>query len=70
MSSIVIAKKYAVFCRFPEGKLDFAKQNRPILDAFLLSLKLFKKKFRGMDGKWWSGIYRGGKVTRRQILYR
>ena len=50
MSSIVIAKKYAVFCRFPEGKSDFAKQNRPILDAFLLSLKLFKKSFAAWVG--------------------
>ncbi|MCK4397444.1 MAG: transposase [Methanophagales archaeon] len=24
----------------------------------------------GKDGKWWRGIYRGRRVTRRQILYR
>jgi hypothetical protein len=46
----------SVLCRFPEGKSDFAKQNRPVLGAFLLSwlgrawLEVVEKYISGQKG--------------------
>ena len=37
----------AALCRFPEGKLDFAKQNRPVLGVIVLPLNPFKKSVYG-----------------------
>jgi hypothetical protein len=33
----------AALCRFPEGKLDVAKQNRPVWEVIVLPLNPFKK---------------------------
>ena len=53
----------AVLCRFPEGKSDFAKQNRPVLGAFLLPLNPFRK---GVYGK--KALGQGWEVVEKYIL--
>ncbi|NQE45250.1 hypothetical protein C5S31_04410 [ANME-1 cluster archaeon GoMg2] len=45
----------AVLCRFPKGKLDFAKQNQPVLGAFLLPLNPFRKSVYGLKKAWGHG---------------